>query len=225
MIKAVVFDLDGTLVNFNIDYKTLRAEVRSFLITQGIPASILSLNDSIFEMLDKTEIFMKNNGKPSQAFQKVHVNVLKITEKYELEAAKTVGLLPGVADVLKTLKGAGLKLGLCTVSSEKTTNYILNKFKIGCFFDAVIPREKVKHTKPNIEHLEATLKALAVKPEEALMVGDSEVDIKCAMELNVMAVGITSGISDQKELADAGANYIITLISDLPTLITQINKT
>ncbi|MEM2393947.1 MAG: HAD family hydrolase [Candidatus Bathyarchaeia archaeon] len=224
MIKAVVFDLDGTLVNFNIDYKTLRAEVRSFLITQGIPASILSINDSIFEMLNKTEIFMKNNGKSPKAFKEIYAKVDKITEKYELEAAKTVGLLPGVTDVLKALKEASLKIGLCTVSSEKTTNYILNKFKIGNFFDAVIPRERVKHAKPHREHLEATLKALGVKPEETLMVGDSVADVKCARELNIMAVGITSGVSNMKELADAGANYIITLISDLPTLITQWNK-
>ncbi|MCS7115154.1 MAG: HAD family hydrolase [Nitrososphaerota archaeon] len=225
MIRAVVLDLDGTLVNFNIDYKTLRAEVRSFLITQGIPASILSLNDSIFEMLNKTEIFMKNNGKSTQAFKEVYAKVNNITEKYELEAAKTVSLLPGVTDVLKALKEEGLKVGLCTVSSEKTTNYILGKFKIGKFFDAVIPREKVKHAKPHAEHLETTLKALGAKPEETVMIGDSIVDVKCARELKVIAVGVTSGVSNSKELADAGANYIITLISDLPTLIEQINRT
>lgn len=63
MIKAVVFDLDGTLVNFNLDYKSLRAEARDFLIRQGVPASVLSINESIFTMLKKTEIFMKNNCK------------------------------------------------------------------------------------------------------------------------------------------------------------------
>jgi len=38
MIRAVVFDLDGTIVKFNIDYKAVRAEVRSFLIKEGMPA-------------------------------------------------------------------------------------------------------------------------------------------------------------------------------------------
>lgn len=224
MIKAVVFDLDGTLVNFIIDYKTLRADVRSFLITQGIPFSVLSLNESIFEMLNKAEIFMKNNGKPVQAIEEVYAGVFKITEKYELEAAKAIGLMPGVTDVLKALKEAGLKIGLCTVSSEKTTNYILKKFNIECFFNAVTPREKVKHTKPHIEHLKTTLRALGAKPEEALMVGDSAIDMKCARGLNVIAVGLPTGVSNIKELTDAGANYIITLITDLPILIKQINK-
>jgi phosphoglycolate phosphatase-like HAD superfamily hydrolase len=65
-IKAVVFDLDGTLASFNVDYRSVRAEVRSFLIREGLPASILSINESIFEMLKKAEIFFKNNSKPKK---------------------------------------------------------------------------------------------------------------------------------------------------------------
>jgi beta-phosphoglucomutase-like phosphatase (HAD superfamily) len=71
MIRAVVFDLDGTIVSHNIEYKALRADVRGFLIKQGVPASVLSLNDSVFEMLDKTEIFLKNNGKQRRVFEEM----------------------------------------------------------------------------------------------------------------------------------------------------------
>lgn len=224
MIKTVVFDLDGTIVNFNLDYKTLRADVRSFLINQGVPASVLSLNNGIFEMLNKTEIFMKNNGKTEKAIEEIKAEVSKITEKYELEAAKIVNLMPGTLEVLNALKEMGLKIGLCTISGEKTVRYIFQKFRIEGFFDAVIPREKVNHTKPNSEHLEVTLKALEAKPEETIIVGDSVVDARCARELEVIAVGIPTGVSTQKELVEAGANYIITSITDLPILIKQINK-
>ncbi len=61
-VKAVVFDLDGTIVTFNIDYMTVRAEVKSLLIKEGFPASILSTKESIFEMLKKAEIFLKNRA-------------------------------------------------------------------------------------------------------------------------------------------------------------------
>jgi phosphoglycolate phosphatase-like HAD superfamily hydrolase len=123
------------------------------------------------------------------------------------------------------LKEKGLKIGLCTVSSEKTVSYILKKFKIEDFFNVVTPRNKVKRVKPDIEHLEATLKALEVKPEEALMVGDSTIDMECARKLNTIAAGLPIGVSKPQELIDAGAHYLITSITDLPTLIEQINKT
>lgn len=218
-VKAVVFDLDGTIASFNLDYMIVRSDVRGLLMKKGLPASVLSSNESIFDMLKKTEIFLKNNGKSEREIQKVRNEALAIAEKYELEAAKTTGLLPGVVETLKALKKMGLKVGLCTINSEKSTNYILKRFEIAKFFDAVVTRNNVKHVKPNIEHLEAALKALKVNPDEALLVGDGARDMQCAGELNVIAVGLPMGVSSEKELMVSGANYLITSVMDLPTLI------
>jgi HAD superfamily hydrolase (TIGR01549 family) len=217
--KAIIFDLDGTITGFNLDYMTLRSEVRSFLIRTGVPASVLFVNESIFDMLNKTEIFLRNSGKSTRTIEKVRNDALAIAERHELEAAKTTSLLPSVVETLKILKEMGLKIGLCTVNSEKSASYILKRFGIADFFDAVIPRNKVKHVKPSGEHLEAVLKALKVCSKEALLVGDATRDIQCARELKVMAVGLSTGISTQKELMNAGANYLITSIADLPSLI------
>ena len=223
-IKAVIFDLDGTLANFNIDYKAVRAEVRSFLIRAGLPASILSLNETIFEMLKKSKIFLKNNGKSEKTFTEIQSKALAIAEKYELEAAKTTSLFPGVLETLKTLKKMRLRLGLCTINSEKSVRYILKRFEINDFFEAITPRNKVKNVKPNIEHLKATMKALGIIPEETVIVGDSWVDMQCARDLKAIAVGLPTGISSPKKLIASGANYFITSITDLPTLITYLNK-
>jgi len=223
-IKAVILDLDGTLASFNIDYRSVRADVRGFLIKSGLPASILSINESIFEMLKKAEIFLKNNGRSEKVFMNIRAKTSAIAEKYELEAAKTTSLLSGVLETLKALKKAGLKIGLCTVNGGKSTNYILKRFSMVEFFDAVTPRDSVKYVKPNTEHLEATLKALGVNPEEAMVVGDGVGDMKSARELRAVAVGLPTGVSSPKELINAGANYFITSITDLPTLVGYINK-
>ena len=223
-IKAVVFDLDGTIASFNLDYLTVRAEVRSYLIRNGLPASVLATNESIFDMLKKTEIFLKNSGKSHRAFNKVRNEASDIAEKYEMEAAKTTGLLPGVAETLVTLKKMGLKIGLCTINSEKSTHYILKRFNITKFFDTVTPRNKVKFVKPNPEHLEATLKALHVDPKETMLIGDGTRDMRCARELGVIAVGLPTGTNSEKELTDSGANYIATSTSDLPVLVQTINR-
>jgi len=224
-VKAVVFDLDGTLASFNVDYRAVRADVRSFLMRRGLPASVLPTNESIFEMLKKAEIFMKNNGQSEKTFTDTRAKALAIAEKYELEAAKTTSLLPGVLETLKALKEMSLKIGLCTINGEKSTNYILKRFGIKEFFDAITSREGVKYVKPNTEHLEATLKALEVNPEEVMVVGDGVGDMKCARELKAVAVALPTGVSSSKELTTSGANYLVTSITDLPTLIEYINKT
>ena len=224
-IEAVVFDLDGTLADFNIDYRAVRADARSFLIKRGLPASILSTNESIFEMLKKAEIFLKNNGKSTSTTKEIFTKVLAIAEKYELEAAKETGLLPGVPGTLKTLKKMGVKMGMFTVNGEKSANYILKRFRMANFFDAVIPRDSVKHVKPSGEHLEAVLKTLRVKPDEAIVVGDGTNDMRCAHELKAVAVGLPTGFSSPKDLITSGADYIITSLTDLPTLIEEVNKT
>jgi phosphoglycolate phosphatase-like HAD superfamily hydrolase len=99
-----------------------------------------------------------------------------------------------------------------------------DKFGIAGFFDAVIPRNKVKHVKPSGEHLEAVLKALKASPKEALLVGDGTRDMECARELKAIAVGLSAEVSTQKELMNAGANYLVTSIADLPTLVEKAKR-
>ena len=222
-IKAVIFDLDGTIAGFNLDYRAVRGEVREYLLRVGVPASLLPVNESIFEMLKKTEIFLKNSGKP-ETNEKVRKEALAIAEKYELEAARDTSLLPGANETLKALKRRGLKIGLFTLSSGKAATYILQRFKLGDFFGVTVPRNKVNFVKPNPEHLEMALKILGVAPEETVVVGDGNVDMESARELKAIAVGLPADTSKVEQLMVHGANYIITSITDLPVLIEKINK-
>lgn len=223
-IEAVIFDLDGTLVHFNLDYKALRAEVRSYLMRVGVPASVLDVKETIFEMLKKTEIFFKNSDKTALAFEATRMESLAIAEKYEMEAAATTGLQPGAVEALKALKAVGLKLGLCTTSGEKATMYILKRFKIDEYFDVVVPRDKVKYVKPSTEQFELALEALGVKAQATVIVGDSVVDMQSAKELKSIAVGVPTGMSTVEQLKGRSANYIVTSLTDLPILVKELNK-
>ena len=223
-VKAVIFDLDGTIVAFNLDYKEMRAEVRGYLIKMGVPASVLSTNENIFEMLKKTKLFLTNTGRTAESAEKIRVEALSIAEKYELEAAAKTSLLPGAVETLKVLKKMGLKMALCTINSQKSTEQILTRFKIAEYFDATIPREKVNQVKPNSEHCSFALKALGVTAIETVVVGDSVNDVLAAREVKAVAVGLTTGVSNQEQLKRQGANFIITSITDLPLLVEQLNK-
>ena len=71
-----------------------------------------------------------------------------------MEAASTTSLMPGANETLKELKRMKLKIGLCTTSSEKAANYILQRFKIEDYFQIVVARDKVKYVKPHTEQFE-----------------------------------------------------------------------
>jgi HAD superfamily hydrolase (TIGR01549 family) len=223
-IEAVIFDLDGTLAHFNLDYKELRSEARIYLMSKGVPASLLDVNENIFEMLKKAEIFAKNNSKSIGAFIEIRTQALSIAEKFEMEAATTTSLLSGAVETLKDIQKMNLKIGLCTTSSEKASNYILQRFKIDMFFKVVVPRDKVKYVKPHTEQFELALKTLGVHAKAALIVGDSVVDMQSAKELKAIAVGLPTGLSTTEQLMSNGANYIITSLNDLPILIKELNK-
>jgi HAD superfamily hydrolase (TIGR01549 family) len=223
-IEAVIFDLDGTLAHFNLDFKALRSEVRSYLIGMRVPVSVLEINESIFEMLKKAEIFIRNSSKSTEAFEELRTRALVIAEKYEMEAAASTSLLTGAVETLKDLQKMNMKMGLCTTNSERAANYILKRFKIDNYFKVVVPRDKVKYVKPHTEQFELALKTLGSRPKATLIMGDSVVDMQSASELKAIAVGLTTGLSTTEQLMGNGANYIVTSLTDLPVLIKKINE-
>src|SRR4030067_3162011 len=99
----------------------------------------------------------------------------------------------------------GLKVGLCTINSEKSVNRILQRFSIAALFDVVVSRNQVRRVKPDPEHLESALKVLGVLPEETVVVGDSRVDMESARELEAVAVGLPTGVSSVEQLMSSGA--------------------
>jgi phosphoglycolate phosphatase len=223
MIKAVIFDLDGTLKEFNLDTKACRTKIINLLTQLGFSRSLFSLNESAFDMLKKVKKSPITEDRKNQ-FTKIKDMVFSVVEEFELEAARTAKIFEGIPETLKALRDMKLKIALCTISSEKTTKYILKRFHLEQFFDAVVTRDFVFEVKPHPTHLVAALDALKVMSQEAVLVGDSVKDIQCAVQLNVLAVGVTTGLSSLEELTCSGAHYIASSVTDIPILVEQLNR-
>ena len=223
MIKAVIFDLDGTLTEFNLDVKACRTEVIQNLSEQGIPKKLFSLNESAFDMLLKVSKHLGSTAN-KQKIEKLKKIIFTIVEKHELQAAKKTKMFPEIPETLRTLKEMNQKIALCTISSEAASGHILNQFDIKQFFDFIFPREAVTQVKPHPEHLQVVLDALKLSPQETVLVGDSTKDVLCASHLKILAVGVTTGLSSRIQLIDSGANYVISSVSEVPKLISKLNE-
>jgi phosphoglycolate phosphatase len=224
MIKAVVFDLDGTLVPFTLDVNKCRTQIIQSLIEQKFPSSLFSTKETAFDMLLKIKKYLKTKGSEDQNFITIKKMVFSTVEQFELKAAKTTKIFAGIPETLKALRDMNLKLALCTISGEKATDQILNRFDIKHYFEVVIPRESVLAVKPNPLHLKAALAQLNARYHEVVLVGDSVKDMTCAYHLKVIAIGVTTGLSSKEQLIEAGAHYVISSVNDLTKLIPEVNK-
>lgn len=223
MIKSVIFDLDGTLTEFNLDVKACRIQVIQELNDQGMPRELFSLNESAFDMLNK----IKKHMDPEPAEKKLleyREMIFSIVENHELQAAKKTKMFVGIPQTLDAIRKMSLKMGLCTISSKKASDFILKKFGIEQYFDAVFPRESVSAVKPNPIHLQAVIDSLKVNHAETIFVGDSVKDMICASKLEVIAVGVTTGLSSYDQLKNSGSNYIISSVTEVPQLVKELNN-
>ena len=208
VLRAVVFDLDGTLLNCPYDFKAMREAVLEIASAHGLAKDELA-GMGILEAITRGEGLL--SGEAARGFRKVADEaVLKV----ELAGAERSVPLDGAKDVLGWLKGKGISVGIITRNSRKIVRPLLQKAEFA--FDALLAREDVLRVKPDPLHLREMLRLLNAGPEEALMVGDHIWDMACAKAAGLESVGITGGASTRDALVQAGAVAVLERIGRLP---------
>ncbi len=189
MIKAVLFDLDNTL----IDFLKMKRHSCSAAIDAMIGAGLNIAHDKALETL--FGLYDKHGLEEKTIFQKF---LKKVTGKidYKILASGIVayrrvrsGYLeayPNADYVLLKLKGKGIKLGIVTDAPRLKAWIRLAAIKLGNYFDAVVTYEDTRQFKPSKMPFKAALSRLKVKAGECLMVGDwPERDVKGAKSLGM----------------------------------------
>jgi|TARA_B100002003_G_scaffold251453_1_gene295116 putative hydrolase of the HAD superfamily len=219
MIKAVLFDLDNTLIDF-LRMKKLSCEAAvSAMIGAGLNVNHDKAIKILFSLYDKYGL------EESTIFQKF---LKKLTGKidYKILANGIVayrrvrsGLLepfPNVDYVLLKLKSKGVKIAIVTDAPQLKAWLRLAAMKLSNFFDVVVAFEDTKKLKPSKLPFEAALKRLKLKAEECLMVGDwPERDIKGASSLGIKTCFAKYG----NPKAKAKADYTISDIKELLKIV------
>jgi len=222
-INTVVFDLDGTLIEFRIDYQSIRQEaIEAIDQIKEIPMEIISSEISIFGMLNRISAYLDGRENAEAITENLRSRLSRIANKYEVSAAQTTKMIPGASQALKEIRVQGLKLGLFTTSGKEAMDHALRRFDLEKYFDACVPRDDAPKVKPDSSHLNLVLKILGTSPNQALVVGDTTLDITCAKAAGVRSIGVLTGVHKQNQLEAAGANYVINTLNELPPLVLKM---
>ncbi len=214
-IKAIIFDLDGTLIKFKLDIIGMKKEIIRRLLEFKIPKNMLSLDIKIADMIKISKEYLLKSNRKDLAL-KVAPLVFSIADKFEVKAAEVSELIDDAKLVLKGIKGIGLRIGLLTNNVKLATNIVLKKHDIAKFFDIIITRDDSQSLKPDPAGLRLILSALNISPKEAIFVGDSVIDAHAAKEVGVLFFGVETGLHNRDDLQRENA---VMVFSDLKSLL------
>lgn len=216
MIKAVVFDLDGTLVDSAED---LCAALNRLMAEERLPPlAVLEvvpmIGDGAAKLVERA--ITAAGGTPGQRLAEL---TRRFLAHYEPHAADATRAVPGVAEALDALAARGLALGVCTNKPEQATRAILRALDLEHRFTAVIGGDSAPGArKPDPATVMAVLERLGAGPREAVMVGDSGNDVAAARAAG-MPVLLRAGGYTGVPAEELGADGVFTSFADLPKAI------
>lgn len=212
MVKAVIFDLDGTLLN-----------------TLGDIYEVLNQSLEKFNLPKVTYEDAKNfigNGAKKLVERAVGSRLDLAQEVYEYYAEKfakcqndATELYDGEEQTLSTLINAGVKLALITNKPQTATSAVYAKFLAKFKFSEVLGQTEYYPLKPNPASTLEVLKRLGVKKEECVFVGDGETDVQTAKAAGLRCVSVLWGYRLRAQLEAAGATEFCENFSELADMI------
>ena len=220
-ITAIVFDLDGTLIDSAPDLRSalnvmLRQEGRRGLLLEEVTRIV---GDGVGVLVERA--LGLTGAMPSPE------DTVRLTARYvaiyEGMAADQTRPYPGVPETLAQLRSAGFKLGICTNKPERATRAILSDLDLDRYFAAVAGGDTVPGIrKPDPRHLRAVVAGLGAMPEMAIMVGDSVNDVKSARAAG-MPVIVRAGGYGPVPAVELGADVVIEHFAELPDAIGRLS--
>ena len=209
-IEAVIFDVDGTLLDTTEFY--YQAYKHTFLY-HGLPTR--SWEEIVPVMstgrnLEECYRYFSPSGDVRQ--------LCETHRSFQEEHANLAVPFPNTRETLKKLRGAGVKLAVVTTRSKRTSIKTLEMAGIICYLDAIVSGEDTTNHKPHPEPVLKAIQQLKTEAKRAVMVGDTGVDILAGKSAGTRTIGVSFGFQGSK-IAEYNPVLIINDIADVVSVI------
>ncbi|MCB1420892.1 MAG: HAD family hydrolase [Nitratireductor sp.] len=233
MIRAVLFDKDGTLIDFERTYGAATAQVLLALCQNdvqlatrlAVPAGF-NLESHTFAptsmIIAGTARDMAESWGNLIGESDTEALIARIDALYLDFSRASVTLFADTTPALASLKGRGLPLGIATNDSEAGARDHAEQAGIHHFFDFFAGHDSGHGPKPGPGMVLAFAEASGFAPSEIAMVGDSLNDLNAASAAGAVRIAVTTGIAAAEELAPA-SDHVLSGIGALPGLIAELN--
>ena len=217
-LSALVFDLDGTLIDSAPD---IAAALNALLAELDLPPQPVSavkqmIGDGIQVLVERA---VAANGTVVDFDEDL---VGRFRGHYDARLTEETLPFPGVAETLERLHAAGWRMAVCTNKLAAPSLRILEALGLDGFFGALAGGDSYATKKPAAEPLLGVLESLGAAPSEALMIGDSPADVKAARNAGLPVVAVSYGY--RKVSAEAlGADILIDDFAALPAAIVRLS--
>jgi len=208
--EAVVFDLDGVLIDSRLNYQRMRETIRGLLREAGV--ELEGFEDlKIWEMLNIAHRRYMELGGSEADWRRLMRRIDEALSQIEIEALPRVRMNPEAPEVLKALRIRGLKIGVATRSCRLYAERSLKRVGLRRYIDVLLARDDVPHPKPDPRHLLDVIRLLKVESSKALYIGDTTTDLEAARGAGVHFLGLLTSSEWSRRLLEEGCRVIESL--------------
>lgn len=211
--KAVLFDLDGTLVNSLLD---LADSVNHVLALNGF--SIHPVESYKYFVGDGIPTMIRR-AMPENEGEETHKKLIaEFLEYYAVHSLDKTAPYEGILALVEDLKKSGVKVAVVTNKAQEAANVVVTKL-FGNLFDSIMGLRPDIPAKPDPTAALMVMEELGVKPFESAFVGDTSMDIAVGVNSGAYPVGVLYGFREKDELEAAGAKEFANNAQELRKIL------
>ncbi len=215
LLKAVVFDLDGTITKLILPLEDMRQDTKTFFITKGLPPHLIDPADGISSTKHKALKFFKENGITSDEWNSWCEELDFVLDSHETDVAHRAELIDGSLDAVKRIRSLRLKTAILTNSGRLAVDVILNRIPLESYFDLIQTRSESSRPKPFPDGILEVVEKLGVRIDEALYIGDANIDAVASCSAGIQYWGVTTGETQEDILLSSGAMKVFKSLDEV----------